>query len=193
MEKNSVRGTLSVTVLEVTAMKPMNPSEPKGLWVSVLLPISSDERVDYSRLQQEMDILVASGGDGFYTNGTAAEFYNQTEEEFDRISSTVAEWCERAGVPFQEWYKSSQPYYLDYLARWVKTAESLKPSAMQVILPDWVSPTPDEMVSFPKRLTGSGKPKQCAPHSSGCCSILTPEIVVEKLRPIVRCCCPSSL
>jgi len=174
-------------------MKPMSPSEPKGVCVSVLLSISSDECIDYSRLQEEMDSLVASGVDGFYMNGTAAEFYNQTEEEFDHISLIVAERCERAGVPFQEWYKSSQPCYLDYLARWVKTAESLKPSAMQVILPNWVPPTPDEMVSFSNRLTESGEPKWCAAHSSGCCSILTPEILVEELRPIVRRCCPSFL
>ena len=69
----------------------------KGTWATVLLPIAADESIDFARLQRDLDYLVESGVDGVYTNGTAAEFFAQTEEEFDRISRMVAETCGRRG------------------------------------------------------------------------------------------------
>jgi 4-hydroxy-tetrahydrodipicolinate synthase len=38
---------------------------------------------------------------GIYSNGTAGEFYNQTEDEFDQISFLLAEKCNKVQMPFQ--------------------------------------------------------------------------------------------
>src|SRR5947199_9511096 len=82
-------------------MKPLASHEIRGTWAAVLLPIDTGERIDLHRLAEELDCLLASVVDGVYTNGTAGEFYAQTEDEFDTIHTLVAEKCERAGMPFQ--------------------------------------------------------------------------------------------
>ena len=55
----------------------------KGKWGTLLLPVNADDSIDYSRLADELDYLIAAGLDGIYSNGTAGEFHNQTEQEFD--------------------------------------------------------------------------------------------------------------
>ena len=57
----------------------------KGNWGTLLLPIMTDERIDWSILSEEMDAMIDAKVSGIYSNGTACEFHNQTETEFDRI------------------------------------------------------------------------------------------------------------
>ena len=77
-------------------MNPLTASEIKGNWAAVMLPVNGDQSIDYGRLATQLDYLVESGINGIYTNGTAAEFHTQSEEEFDRISQMVAQRCEAA-------------------------------------------------------------------------------------------------
>lgn len=121
----------------------------KGTWATVLLPIEADESIDYSRLRDDVDYLAASGVDGIYTNGTAAEFFAQTEEEFDRISQMVAEMCCSRGLPFQ--IGASHPCAQTSLER-LRRAVKLGPAAIQVILPDWVLPHAEEAHAFLERM-----------------------------------------
>ncbi|HTF31367.1 MAG TPA: dihydrodipicolinate synthase family protein, partial [Flavitalea sp.] len=73
----------------------------KGTWGTLLLPVNADETIDYFRLADELDYLIAAGLNGIYSNGTAGEFHNQTEQEFDAIQVVLSEKCLRAGMPFQ--------------------------------------------------------------------------------------------
>ena len=57
----------------------------KGNWGTLLLPVNIDDSIDYSRLSDEIEYLIHAQPDGIYSNGTAGEFHNQTEEEFYRI------------------------------------------------------------------------------------------------------------
>ncbi|MBK9166833.1 MAG: dihydrodipicolinate synthase family protein [Bryobacterales bacterium] len=125
----------------------------RGTWATVLLPVRADESVDYGALEEELAVLVASGVAGIYSNGTAGEFFTQTEDEFDRINRLLAEQCSRAGLPFQigACHMSAQ-VSLDRIGR----ARTLEPSAMQVILPDW---TP---VSFAEALAFLGRAAEVA-------------------------------
>ena len=82
-------------------MQPLTSQQISGTWATTLLPINADESIDFGRLTRDLDYLLTTGVDGIYTNGTAGEFYAQTEDEFDRISALVAEKCESAGLPFQ--------------------------------------------------------------------------------------------
>ncbi len=115
-------------------MKPLTSTQISGTWGTTLLPINKDESIDFGRLSQDLDYLLTSGVDGIYTNGTAGEFYAQSEGEFDRINTLVAEKCESAGLPFQigAGYMSAQ-----VSIERVRRAAELKPGAIQVILPDW--------------------------------------------------------
>ncbi len=111
----------------------------------MLLPINTDDSIDYQRLSDEIDRLIEAGLDGIYSNGTAGEFHNQTEAEFDKVQQVMAEKCRAAGMPFQ--IGISHPSPIISLGRLQRTV-SLRPDAFQVILPDWVTVTDDEQIVF---------------------------------------------
>ncbi|MDX2008459.1 MAG: dihydrodipicolinate synthase family protein [Meiothermus sp.] len=122
-------------------MKALSAAEIRGNWATLLLPIGANDRIEYGRLEAEIDCLIEARVDGIYSNGSAGEFYTQTEAEFDRVNQTLAERCERAGMPFQigATHTSAQ-LALERVAR----AAALRPSAVQVILPDWFPPSNEE-------------------------------------------------
>ncbi|WP_336514212.1 dihydrodipicolinate synthase family protein [Pollutibacter soli] len=117
----------------------------KGNWGTLLLPINEDNSIDFGRLGNELDYMTAAKIDGIYSNGTAGEFHNQSEAEFDKIQELMAEKCRRAGMPFQ--IGASHPSPLISLER-LRRARSLNPSAFQIILPDWVTPNSKERTDF---------------------------------------------
>ena len=119
----------------------------KGNWATLLLPILSDQSIDFTLLADEIDGLIDAGVNGIYSNGTAGEFHNQTEAEFDRINLLLAEKCRKSAMPFQ--IGCSHPSPIISLER-LKRAVSLKPDAFQVILPDWVIATGCEQIDFLK-------------------------------------------
>ncbi|WPU92758.1 dihydrodipicolinate synthase family protein [Mucilaginibacter sabulilitoris] len=127
----------------------------KGNWATLLLPINSDDSIDYHLLAAEIDYLIAAGVDGIYSNGTAGEFHNQTEEEFDKINAILAERCTAAGMRFQ--IGASHPSPMISLER-VKRSIDLKPDAVQVILPDWVTANQQEQISFLEVMAGFDVP-----------------------------------
>lgn len=136
-------------------MRPLGNEGVRGTWGTVLLPINADESIDYSRLTDEIDYMITAKLEGLYTNGTAGEFHTQTEDEFDHISQTVAERCERAGMPFQLGVSHmSAQLSLERLQR----AVQLRPSAIQVILPDWVAVTDGEAEVFLRRMAEAAAP-----------------------------------
>ncbi len=136
-------------------MRPLKASEIRGTWATLLLPINTDDSIDFSRLSDEIDRIIASAADGVYSNGTAGEFHNQSEEEFDRISRLLAEKCEAARFPFQLGVSHPSPKIsLERLRR----VRALKPSAVQVILPDWFPVTIEEAIAFLERMAAEANP-----------------------------------
>ncbi len=117
----------------------------RGNWATLLLPINEDDSIDFSRLTDEIDELIAAGVDGIYSNGTAGEFHNQTEAEFDDIQQLLADRCSAAATPFVVGACQADPRIS--LER-VRRAAKLKPEAIQVILPDWWPVTGAEATDF---------------------------------------------
>ncbi|MEO5995485.1 MAG: dihydrodipicolinate synthase family protein [Chitinophagaceae bacterium] len=117
----------------------------KGNWGTLMLPVNADESIDFLRLAEEIDYLVAAGIDGIYSNGTAGEFHNQLEDEFYIIQQLLSEKCRAAKMRFQ--IGASHPSPLISLHRLQRTIE-LQPDAFQVILPDWVVADAGEQVVF---------------------------------------------
>ncbi|MEH6533246.1 MAG: dihydrodipicolinate synthase family protein, partial [Photobacterium frigidiphilum] len=72
----------------------------QGNWATLLLPIEN-EAINYTLLADQIDYFIAAGVDGIYSNGTAGEFYTQTEKEFERINELLATKCRVVGMPFQ--------------------------------------------------------------------------------------------
>lgn len=169
-------------------MAPLKSNQIYGNWASTLLPINADDSIDYSKLAEEIDLLISMGVNGIYSNGTAGEFYNQTEGEFDKISLMLAEKCNAASMPFQIGCNHMSPRLsLERLKRTV----ALKPGAVQVILPDWFPPSMDEIISFLLAMSEAADPIGLVlynpPHSK---KKLTPEdfYTIKKAGiPLVGC------
>ena len=130
-------------------MSPLKNTEIFGNWATLLLPVDEYDLVDYAMLETEIDTLISMGVNGIYSNGTAGEFYNQTEKEFDKVSAILAEKCNNAGMPFQLGCNHMSPIIsLERLQRVI----ALQPGAVQVILPDWFPPVMQEIIEFLKRI-----------------------------------------
>ncbi len=130
-------------------MEPLTAATLRGVWATVLLPIRADEGIDVDVVSAALDHVLASGVHGVYTNGTAGEFHTLTEAEYDRLHALVAGRCTAAGVPFQ--LGASHPgaqLSLDRIAR----AAAMRPSAIQVVLPDWLPLGPGEVLAAVERM-----------------------------------------
>ncbi len=136
-------------------MSPLTSHQIYGNWATALLPVNRDESIDYSKLEDELDIIISMKVNGIYSNGTAGEFYNQTEEEFDEISEILADKCNAANMHFQIGCNHTSP--LISLLR-IKRIKSLKPGAIQVILPDWFPPTLEEIINYLKAIAEAAEP-----------------------------------
>ncbi|MFN0168906.1 MAG: dihydrodipicolinate synthase family protein [Bryobacteraceae bacterium] len=126
-------------------MKPLSAAEIMGTWATLLLPIAPDDSIDFERLAEVIDKMLAAGVDGIYSNGTACEFFTQTESEYDRIHDLLAERCERARMPFQVGASHPSP---QTMRERVRRAVVWKPSGIQVTLPDWVPVNNREAIRF---------------------------------------------
>jgi len=136
-------------------MQPLSAKQITGNWVTLLLPINGDDSINYSLLGEEIDKIIACGVNGIYSNGTAGEFYNQTEEEFDRINELLAIKCNAASMPFQIGCSHMSPQIS--LER-LKRAVALQPGAMQIILPDWFPPSMNEIIRFLEKMAHAADP-----------------------------------
>lgn len=133
----------------------LHENAPRGNWATLLLPLRDDDSIDDEALVREIDLFAEWGVDGVYSNGTAGEFYNQTDEEFHRIQVLFAERCHHHGLPFQ--VGISHPFPAVTLERALRCA-SLKPSAFQVILPDWFPPKLAEILVYLERIAAAANP-----------------------------------
>jgi 4-hydroxy-tetrahydrodipicolinate synthase len=126
-----------------------------GNWATLLLPLNADDSIDFNLLGAELDHFTAARVNGIYSNGSAGEFHTQTEAEFDRISALLAEKCTRAGMAFQigTCHMSAQ------LSRErIRRAKALRPTAFQVILPDWFVPSWPEIMDFVEGMAAEAGP-----------------------------------
>lgn len=136
-------------------MKPFTAAETRGTWATLLLPIQPDDAIDFELLAEELEHFIAAKVNGVYSNGSAGEFYTQSEEEFDRINAMMAARCERAGLPFQIGVSHSSAQ----IARErLRRAKSLAPAAFQVTLPDWFPPSLSEILAFLEVMAAEAAP-----------------------------------
>lgn len=136
-------------------MEPLTRKTLRGVWGTVLLPLGENEAIDFPRLEQEIDALIAAGVHGIYSNGSAGEFYAQSMEEYLAINSLLAERCRSASLPFQ--IGACHPCAQESLQR-IREAKFLNPGAFQVILPDWLPTHEADAISFLDRICEEAAP-----------------------------------
>ncbi|MDC9835856.1 dihydrodipicolinate synthase family protein [Rhizobium binxianense] len=161
-----------------------------GNWASLLLPIAADDSIEFDKLAEEIDILIDAGVDGIYSNGTAGEFHNQTEEEFDRIQEMLAGRCKASSTPYVIGACQPDP---SIMFNRVRRAAALDPRAIQVILPDWWPLTNAEAIDFLNRAADAadGIPlilynpphakRVLSPRELGAVCAATPDVIGIKL------------
>ena len=141
-----------------------------------------------ARLADEIDHIIASRADGVYSNGTAGEFHNQSEDEFDSISELLARKCEAAKFPFQ--LGVSHPSPKISLQR-LRRVRHLKPSAVQVILPDWFPVTDAEAIEFLEHMATEAAPIGLVlynpPHAKRVLSPKQLAMLSERIPQLVGC------
>lgn len=125
-----------------------------GNWGTLLLPVNQDNSIDYLRLEEEISLLIKAKVDGIYSNGTSGEFYNQTENEFDKINYLLAEKCHLHKTPFQ--IGVSHPSPVISIER-LKRSAAMHPDAFQLILPDWVVVNKKERFIFLEKMAEASK------------------------------------
>lgn len=110
-----------------------------------MLPITEAGNIDFAALADEIDFLCTTDVAGIYSNGTACEFHNQTEAEFDQLSDLLATRAVKAGKPFQIGVSNSNPR----VARErLQRVCALDPWGVQITLPDWWPPAASERERF---------------------------------------------
>jgi dihydrodipicolinate synthase/N-acetylneuraminate lyase len=136
-------------------MTPLDARKIRGNWATLLLPIRPDDSIDYELLSAELDHFISAQVSGIYSNGSAGEFYTQTEDEFDKLNALLAEKCNAAAMPFQ--VGAAHPCAQTARER-LRRATTLHPSAIQVTLPDWFPPTLDEIIRFLEAMATEAAP-----------------------------------
>ena len=117
---------------------------PRGVYGVVLLAVDEGGDIAWSATRETIARL-AAGLDGIYSNGTACEFHGQTEAEFDRLSSLVAEVAGQHGTVFQIGISATNARLVRERLRRVA---ALRPAAVQFTLPDWWPPSEEEVLRF---------------------------------------------
>lgn len=153
-------------------MTPLDASQIRGNWATLLLSWNADDSLDLPRASDQIGALIAFGVNGIYSNGTAGEFHTLTEAEFDTLAELLAHQCEKSGMPFQIGVSHmSAQISLERLKR----VTCLAPSACQLILPDWAPVSDAEAIAFLERMAehaqGIGLVLYNPPHAK---RVLTP-------------------
>jgi dihydrodipicolinate synthase/N-acetylneuraminate lyase len=142
----------------------------RGTWGTVLLPVRPDDSIDFDLVVTELDVLLKVGLAGIYTCGTAGEFHTLQEAEFDTLSELVATTSRSVGSPFQ--IGASHMSGQICLSR-VRRARQLRPTAIQVVLPDWLPLGPDEVRAAVARMVAEADPVPLVlynpPHAKTLC------------------------
>ena len=136
-------------------MRSLTPATLKGTWSTLLLPLGENEEIQWEGIDRQLTALAKAQVSGIYFNGTAGEFFNQSNEEFIRLAKTTATFCEAKQIPFQIGASHAHPN--ETLNRIEQTRE-LKPGAFQVILPEWNPLNWEEIVNYLRRLIALADP-----------------------------------
>jgi dihydrodipicolinate synthase/N-acetylneuraminate lyase len=167
-------------------MKPLQASQIKGTYATLLLPINADDSIDFGRLEVQLDYLIRSNVDGIYAHGTAGEFYSLTDSEFFQVNALLARKCEAAGLPFQIGASFPSPQVALQRAR---QAVDFCPGAVQVILPDWYPPTLEESIAFLERIAEAIAPVSLVlynpPHAKRVLDVAELSVLCERIPTLV--------
>ncbi len=136
-------------------MEPLTPNTLQGTWSTILLPLDESENINWGGIESQLNAFAEAKVNGIYFNGTAGEFFSQTDEEFLRLATTVADFCHERNIAFQ--IGATHPQATDTLKR-IKETHHLSPGAFQIILPEWTPLNWEELHRFLERVIATAHP-----------------------------------
>lgn len=133
------------------------PDQPHGTWGTVLIPWDADDRIDERRLHSQLDVLTTAGLSGVYAHGTAGEFHELDDDEWDHVNDVVIARTRDVGLPVQ--LGAGHMSFRTCIRR-IALAARHRPDAIQVILPDWLPVTTADAIVAVERMarTADGIP-----------------------------------
>lgn len=136
-------------------MQPLTLATLRGTWSTLLLPLDKAEAIQWGTIALQLEALAKAQVDGIYFNGTASEFFGQSNEEFLSLARTTADFCNERNIPFQ--IGASHAHAIESLRR-IKQTRELNPGAFQVILPEWPPLAWGEILDFLNHLIDVAAP-----------------------------------
>lgn len=119
----------------------MNTDFIKGVIVPILTPIDEDERIDESKMREQVDYVIEGGVSGILAFGSNGEFYMVDEDEMERgLKIMVDQAAGRVPVYFGIGAISTKK-----CCRLAKMAVENGAAGISVLQPMFLKPTQDEL------------------------------------------------
>jgi dihydrodipicolinate synthase/N-acetylneuraminate lyase len=100
-------------------------------------------------LHGQLDVLTTAGLSGVYAHGTAGEFHELDDDEWDHVNEIVVARSRDAGLPVQ---LGAGHMSFRTCTRRIARAARHRPDAIQVTLPDWLPVTTADATVAVKRM-----------------------------------------
>ena len=114
-------------------MKPFTNQEISGNWATLLLATDSDGNIDFSKMNDEIDVLISSRPNGIYSNGTAGQFMKRFIEPLITVHHYSNQACDRFMAVVGGWADVGPKLRWPYKSVPEELAEPIRKQAKQII------------------------------------------------------------
>ena len=146
-----------------------------GVYVAVITPFTSDDRVDYDRLAEHVEWLISNGVHGIVPSGSCAEYGALTDEERARTVELIGEMCRGRTSMLVGTGASST----DKAVYWAKHAARAGARGIMALPPSGYRPNRRELVAWYDALASAGLPIVAYNNPFDTTVDLTPDVLVE--------------
>jgi 4-hydroxy-tetrahydrodipicolinate synthase len=127
----------------------------EGVYVAVITPFTSDDRVDLPRLREHVAWLLDQGIHGLVPAGSCGEYAALTDAEREQVVETIAEICKSRGVPCVVGTGASSTRNA---VRWAEHAKRCGASGIMALPPSAYRPSRREVRAWYEALDSVGLP-----------------------------------
>lgn len=146
-----------------------------GIYVAVITPFTADDRVDYARLTEHVEWLIAQGVHGIVPSGSCAEYAALSDEERARTVELIARLCKgRAHVLVGTGASSTAK-----AVKWAEHAASCGAQGIMALPPGSYRPSRRELVAWYGALATVGLPVVAYNNPFDTTVDLTPGVLAE--------------
>ncbi len=146
-----------------------------GVYVAVITPFTSDDRLDVPRLREHVDWLIERGVHGIVPTGSCGEYAALSDAEREQVVETVADVC-RNRVPVVVGTGASSTRNA---VRWAAHAKRAGAAGIMALPPSAYRPSRREIKAWFQALSEVGLPIVAYNNPFDTTVDLTPDLLVE--------------